>query len=63
VRLSKSETHLILEHTGNSEDQVSGMIYELTADELLRADAYETEDYRRELVAFLSGKEAWVYVR
>jgi gamma-glutamylcyclotransferase (GGCT)/AIG2-like uncharacterized protein YtfP len=63
LRLSQSETHLILEHTGNPKDQVSGMTYELTAEELQRADTYETDDYRRELVTFLSGKDAWVYVR
>lgn len=63
VRLSRKNAHLILEHTGNLEDQVTGVSFELSEEELKRADAYEPDDYRRELVRFVSGKEAWVYVR
>ena len=63
VRLSESNTHIIIAYTGNPEDQVSGIVYELTEAELKRADTYETDQYRRELVRFQSGKEAWVYMR
>ena len=63
VGLSKKNTHVILEHTGNPKDQVSGVVYEISDKELLVADGYEPDDYRRVLVGFASGVEGWVYVR
>lgn len=63
VGLSEKETHIIIEPTNNAEDIVHGIIFELTETELIRADNYETDDYKRELAMFESGKEAWVYVR
>jgi len=63
VELSQKETHIIIEPTNNADDVVHGTIFELTEAELIRADNYETEDYKRELAMFDSGKEAWAYIR
>jgi hypothetical protein len=47
--------------SGKSEDVVSGMIFELTMDELKRADEYEVDDYERVLSRMISGAKAWIY--
>ncbi len=47
---------------GNPLDNVEGMVLDLTPDELLAADSYETEDYKRVKLRLRSGVEAWVYV-
>lgn len=43
-------------------DQVSGMVFTVSAEELLNADAYEVDDYHRIQVRLMSGETAWVYV-
>ena len=40
---------------------VTGMVYEVTAEELVLLDHYETSAYRRLHVTLASGREAWVY--
>ncbi|MFB2586268.1 gamma-glutamylcyclotransferase family protein [Herbiconiux liukaitaii] len=42
--------------------EVEGTVFEITADELAAADAYEVDDYRRVLVPLATGEQAWVYV-
>jgi gamma-glutamylcyclotransferase (GGCT)/AIG2-like uncharacterized protein YtfP len=42
-------------------EQVEGMVLEITPEELVRADRYETSAYRRFRVTLRSGTEAWVY--
>ena len=39
------------------------MVFEITADELAAADAYEVADYKRVEIMLLSGKKAWVYIK
>lgn len=51
-----------LQFTGNESDSVEGMVFDLTADDLKQADAYEPEDYKRVLVQLRSGIKAWVYL-
>ena len=63
VNLSGIEDHVIISYTGNDSDIVEGIVLLLTADELLHADVYETEDYKRVKVTLQSGKRAWVYVK
>ena len=52
----------VLATSGNPEDSVSGMVFQITAEELAAADAYEVSDYKRVSVRLASGLDAWVYV-
>jgi len=45
----------------SSGDSITGMVFELTEQELLQADRYEV-DYTRELVTLASGIQAWIYL-
>ena len=40
---------------------IDGLLLELTPEELLQGDIYETEDYQRIEVTLESGVVAWVY--
>jgi gamma-glutamylcyclotransferase (GGCT)/AIG2-like uncharacterized protein YtfP len=40
---------------------VEGLMLEITPEELISADRYETDAYRRFRVTLRSGKEVWVY--
>lgn len=63
VVLKSGKTHHpILTFTGNEEHQVTGILFELTDEELLHADKYEVDSYKRVLAKFKSGIEAWLYV-
>jgi gamma-glutamylcyclotransferase (GGCT)/AIG2-like uncharacterized protein YtfP len=48
---------------GRKDDQVPGMVFEVTAEELAAADAYEVSDYKRVSARLASGKTAWVCVK
>ena len=61
VALSGEETHLVLRR-GASGDRIAGVALAVTDAELIAADAYETDDYRRITVRLESGREAFVYV-
>jgi hypothetical protein len=54
--------HPMVAYTGNTSDQVTGIVFSITPAELLHADAYEVADYRRDRVTLASGLAAWVYV-
>ena len=41
--------------------EVSGQVLEVTIEELLKMDVYETTAYRRIRVPLRSGRETWVY--
>ncbi|WP_127501541.1 gamma-glutamylcyclotransferase family protein [Actinoplanes solisilvae] len=56
------ETHHPILVPGAAGDTVDGSVFELTDDELLRADDYEVDDYQRVEVPLASGGHAWVYV-
>ena len=62
--LSKSgiDRHPIAIKSGNDNDVVDGMLFELTENELTETDKYEVSQYHRILETFESGKNAWVYV-
>ena len=47
--------------TNDKNDSIEGTVFEVTAEELLHADKYEPEDYKRIKVELESGKKAWVY--
>lgn len=42
---------------------IPGKVFRLTEAELVAADIYESENYRRTRVALASGISAWVYVK
>jgi hypothetical protein len=62
IELSGAETHLIAKPTGDRADRIDGTVFEITEDELARADSYETDDYVREEVVLASGRRAFVYL-
>ncbi len=61
LAISGEKYHPIIVATGNYQDKVSGMIFEITAEELSQADKYEVDDYQRVLGNFASGRQAWIY--
>lgn len=48
---------------GEAGDEVPGVVFEITADELASADRYEVNDYKRIAVTLKSGLQAFAYVR
>lgn len=52
----------IVIYTGNEENKIVGMVYELTPKDLENADRYEGKEYRRIQVKLSSGVTAWAYV-
>jgi hypothetical protein len=63
VETSGKSHHSIAERSGNPSDQVPGMVFRITPEELLAADRYEVSDYTRVQVTLKSGLQAWAYVR
>lgn len=63
IKSSGTDIHPILEFTGNNNDFVEGTIYEVTNEELLKADNYEVDDYKRQSLQFESGTVAFVYLK
>lgn len=61
LRESGKRYHPILEYTGNAKDEVSGTVFELSWKELLQADNYEVEDYKRIAARLKSGRTCWIY--
>jgi gamma-glutamylcyclotransferase (GGCT)/AIG2-like uncharacterized protein YtfP len=43
-------------------DCINGTVLEVTNEEMLLADNYEPDNYKRVTVVLESGKEAWIYV-
>jgi gamma-glutamylcyclotransferase (GGCT)/AIG2-like uncharacterized protein YtfP len=64
VFLSKGEEkhQRTLIHTADKGDVVDGTVLELSYEELLKADSYEPENYKRKQVTLASGKRAWIYL-
>jgi hypothetical protein len=60
--LSGERFHPILV-PGNDADEIPGMVFEISEEELQRADAYEVAAYKRIAQRLKSGLEAFVYVR
>lgn len=63
VETSGKTHHPIVQSSANSNDEVPGMVFEITAQELARADKYEVTEYKRIAVTLKSGLLAWVYVQ
>ena len=62
LEVSNKKFHPILSYTGNEKDEVVGTVFKITLDELLKADGYEVDDYKRVEVTLVSGIKSWVYV-
>jgi len=62
VKTSGDAAHPIITFTGNAGDQIAGVVFEISPEELAQADLYEVEDYKRISVQLHSGINAWVYV-
>lgn len=63
IATSGKTHHPIVEPGADPADEVSGSVFEITAQELAAADQYEVSDYKRVSVRLKSGVQAWVYVR
>ena len=63
LEVSDKKFHPILSYTGNEKDKVMGTVFKITSDELLKADGYEVEDYKRVEVTLESGRKSWAYVK
>ncbi|HSX03604.1 MAG TPA: gamma-glutamylcyclotransferase family protein [Rhabdochlamydiaceae bacterium] len=62
IAKSGENVHSIIEFSGNPQDRIPGMVFQISPEELAHADEYEVADYKRIQVALLSGTTAWVYV-
>ncbi|HHF7365470.1 TPA: gamma-glutamylcyclotransferase family protein [Legionella bozemanae] len=62
ITTSGEEEHPIITYTGKSTDSIEGMVFDVSIEELKKADSYEVADYKRIKVKLASGVFAWVYV-
>lgn len=62
VSTSGEAVHPIISYTGQAHDQVTGMVFDISPQELVKADSYEVSAYKRVKVQLISGVEAWTYV-
>jgi gamma-glutamylcyclotransferase (GGCT)/AIG2-like uncharacterized protein YtfP len=62
IATSGMDVHRMLVPSDDPADQVHGVVFAITPEELQAADSYETADYKRVSLRLLSGSEAWVYV-
>ena len=62
LQVSDKKFHPILSYTGSEKDKVMGTVFKITSDELLKADGYEVDDYKRVEVTLESGIKSWAYV-
>lgn len=60
VIINETEYPILIEDV-HSKEIINGMVLEITNDELIKLDEYETNLYVRKRVRLKSGKEAWVY--
>ena len=63
LALSGEKYHPIIDYSGNPKHYVEGTLFELTEQELLNADKYEVDDYKRVEVIFQSNKKGFIYVK
>ena len=63
--ISKSDEseHPIIKYTGNNKDIVKGALFNINDEELIKADSYEVEEYKRIKVKLDSGEKGWVYIK
>tara|TARA_R110000796_G_scaffold37722_4_gene95312 strand:- start:210829 stop:211143 length:315 start_codon:yes stop_codon:yes gene_type:complete len=54
--------YLIIYQTQDLNDRITGMVYEISDNELLKTDDYEGDFYKRVQIKLESGITAWCYV-
>ena len=62
VAISGKAVHTIACATGVPDDEIPGILFEISEAELHATDAYEVDVYARVEVVLGSGRAAWVYV-
>jgi Gamma-glutamyl cyclotransferase, AIG2-like len=62
ISTSGTAEHTVARATGNPRDEVPGLVFRLTQEDLAAADAYEVADCKRVRVRLGSGIDAFVYV-
>lgn len=62
LRKSGQKYHPLLEFSGNADDEIEGVLFEVTEAEILQADEYEVDDYQRIETVFKSGNKGFIYV-
>lgn len=62
LRKSGEKFHPIIRFSGNLADQVAGVLFEVTDEEILAADEYEVDDYKRIETVFASGNKGFTYI-
>lgn len=62
LRKSEREYHPAAIFTDKGTDIIEGVLFEISENELVKADDYEQSDYKRIEVTFASGKKGWIYV-
>ena len=60
--LAKGEEKYQLTLIPSKDNIIEGTVFEISEAELLLADKYEPDNYKRIKVALQSGKKAWIYV-
>lgn len=63
IATSGKTHHTIAGRSANCADEVPGMVFKITPDELAAADRYEVADYTRVQVTLKSGLRAWAYLQ
>jgi hypothetical protein len=63
IERSGKRHHSIAVRSTDPSDEVRGMVFKITPEELTAADRYEVSDYTRVQVTLKSGLQAWVYIR
>ncbi|WP_410471536.1 gamma-glutamylcyclotransferase family protein [Faucicola mancuniensis] len=61
LQKSGKRFHPMLIKTDNADDKVAGVIFDINDNELLQADSYEVDAYKRIEAKFASGQVAWIY--
>jgi gamma-glutamylcyclotransferase (GGCT)/AIG2-like uncharacterized protein YtfP len=62
IATSGEDIHSIVRFSGSSDDQIPGIVFKVSLQELEEADKYEVADYKRIQLLLRSGILAWVYV-
>lgn len=62
VEISGKSVHTMATWTGHDADSVAGMVFEISGEELRRADGYEVPAVRRVSIVLASGVRAWTYI-
>ncbi|AZA89971.1 AIG2-like family [Chryseobacterium nakagawai] len=62
LRKSGEKFHPVLEFSGNTDDKIEGMLFEVTDTEILQADEYEVDDYKRIEAVFKFGNKGFIYL-